>query len=85
MKLLEFDDYELTFQLEHRERIFTVQGTFLGDGRLIFEPVIGWDDLAQLVQQDIEGLYEEVDEAIYNAVPSIFDYVPELKEYDPDE
>lgn len=82
MKLLEMDPYELHFVLEHKGHRFKVQGSFTGDGRLIFEPDEGWNDLSVNCNQDTESLYEEIDEVIYNAAPEIFEQV-QLKEYDP--
>ena len=73
MKLLEYDDYDLRFVLEHKGHKFKVKGSFLGDGRLIFEPDNGWNDLSASTNQDTESLYEQIDETIYNAMPEVFD------------
>lgn len=46
MKLLESDPYELYFSLEHKGYKFAVKGSYTGDGRLIFDPELGWNDLS---------------------------------------
>lgn len=73
MKLLEINEDELKFLFEHKGHEFRVQGSFLEDGRLIFDPERGWNDLSASTNQDTESLYEEIDETIYNAMPEIFD------------
>lgn len=82
MKMIEMDPFELHFTLEHKNVRFNIRGGFLGDGRLVFEPDQGWDELCETVQQDCESLYEAVDETIYNAAPEVFEHV-KTKEYDP--
>ena len=44
MKIISMDPYELFFTLEHKGHTFKVQGSFTGDGRLIFDPDNGWND-----------------------------------------
>ncbi len=73
MTLLESTPDELHFVLEHKGFKFEVTGVYLGDGRLILDPVIGWNELAVSVNQDIESLYEDLDETIYNAMPELFE------------
>ena len=73
MQLLESTPDELRFALEHKGHKFDVVGVYLGDGRLILDPIIGWNELSQLVEQDIESLYETLDEVIYNAMPELYD------------
>lgn len=85
MKMIEMDPYELRFVLEHKGHKFKVKGSFAGDGRLIFEPDNGWNDLSASTNQDTESLYEEIDEVIYNAAPEIFEPKTQLREYDPHE
>jgi hypothetical protein len=85
MKIITMDLHELLFTLEHKGHKFKVQSSFTGDGRLIFDPDNGWDDLSVNCNQDIESLYEEIDEVIYNAAPEIFEQVKPIKEYDPHE
>lgn len=85
MKMIQMDLYDLVFALEHRGHKFTVKGSFLGDGRLIFDPENGWNDLSASTNQDTESLYEEIDEVIYNAAPEIFEPKTQLPEYDPHE
>ena len=41
MTLLESTPDELRFVLEHKGFQFEVKGVYLGDGRLILDPVIG--------------------------------------------
>ena len=83
MKLIEMEPHELLFVLEHKGHRFKVQGSFLGDGRLIFDPDEGWNDLSASCNQDTESLYEAIDEVIYNAAPEIFEQIKPTKEYDP--
>ena len=84
MKIISMDPHELFFTLEHRGHKFKVQGSFTGDGRLIFDPDEGWNDLSVNCNQDTESLYVEIDEVIYNAAPEIFEQV-KTREYDPHE
>jgi len=85
MKLLESDPYELYFTLEHKGHKFKIKGSFTGDGRLIFDPEHGWNDLTASTNQDTESLYEEIDETIYNAMPEIFEQITTMREHDPHE
>lgn len=73
MTLLESTPDDLRFVLEHKGHKFYVQGSFTGDGRLIFDPVEGWNDLSVNCNQDTESLYEQIDEIIYNAMPELYE------------
>jgi len=73
MTLLESTPDELRFALEHNGHKFDVEGAYLGDGRLVLDPAMGWNRLSALLQQDIESLYETLDEVIYNAMPELYD------------
>jgi hypothetical protein len=72
MQLIEYDEEELSFQLEHNSYKFTVRGKFTDDMRLIFEPEDDWNSLSMALAQDTESLYEDIDDIIYNVVPHLF-------------
>ena len=58
---------------EYKDQVFTINARWTGDGRLVLEPEVGWDQLTKLLNQDSESLYELIDDAIYNVTPEIFD------------
>ena len=62
------------FVLEHRNgHKFTVTGSYTKDGNYILEPASGWNDTCIDCQQDLESLYEDVDNLIYSAMPELYD------------
>ena len=62
------------YRLQHDNgHIFDVKASRSDDGRLVFDPLQGWNDLSVECQQDNESLLEDIDEAIYNATPEVFD------------
>jgi len=62
------------YRLQHDNgHVFDVKASRLDDGRLVFDPLQGWNDLSVECQQDNESLLEDIDEAIYNATPEVFD------------
>ncbi len=48
---------------------FTVFAGYDSDGRVIFTPENGWQQLEQQLQQPWETLLEAIDDCIYNADP----------------
>jgi hypothetical protein len=72
MKVLQaqFPDYIL----EHQGVEFTVKGKFTSDGRLYFDPYVGWNNLSALTNQDTESLNDAIDDCIYNATPDVYEY-----------
>jgi hypothetical protein len=61
------------YKLKHRNgHEFTVKASRLDDGRLVFDPLQGWNDLAVECQQDTESLLEDIDDVIYNATPEVY-------------
>lgn len=73
MTLIESTPDELHFMLEHKGFQFEVNGAYLGDGRLVLDPTMGWNELSVAVNQDPESLYEDIDETIYNAMPELYE------------
>jgi hypothetical protein len=65
------------FRLKHRNgHEFTLTGSYTGDGYYILEPKHGWNELCIECQQDLESLYEDVEELIYSAMPELFERKP---------
>lgn len=60
-------------ELEHRGVNFKVHIDWTDDGRIVFTPEWGWDELSVAVNQDSESLLEEIDDAIYNALPELWE------------
>ncbi len=61
------------YKLKHRNgHEFIVKASRLDDGRLVFDPLQGWNDLSVECQQDTESLLEDIDDVIYNATPDKF-------------
>lgn len=73
MTLIESTPDELRFVLEHKGVRFEIIGAYLGDGRLVLDPTMGWNELSVAVNQDPESLYEDIDETIYNAMPELYE------------
>lgn len=73
MTLLESTPDELHFVLQHGDVTFEMVGVYLGDGRLVLDPKMGWNDLSVELNQDPESLYEDIDEIIYNAHPELYE------------
>jgi hypothetical protein len=69
VKILHHDAVEL----EHRGVNFKVYINWTEDGRVTFTPEWGWNDLSVAVDQDSESLLEEIDDAIYNALPELWE------------
>ena len=42
------------------------------DGRVYFNPEIGWNELSLKTGRHIEWLSDEIDEAVYNAIPDLW-------------
>jgi hypothetical protein len=62
------------YRLRHRNgHEFTVKASRLDDGRLVFDPVQGWNDCCENCQQDAESLLEDIDDVIYNATPEAYE------------
>ena len=62
------------FDLEHRNgHRFTVVGNYNSEGVYHFTTHWGWDDTAEDCQQDVESLYEDVEDLIYSAMPELFE------------
>jgi hypothetical protein len=62
------------YKLQHRNgHEFTVKASRLDDGRLVFDPVQGWNDCCENCQQDAESLLEDIDDVIYNATPEAYE------------
>lgn len=62
------------FRLKHRNgHEFTVTGKYTSDGDYILEPEHGWGDLCVDCQQDVESLYEDIEDLIYSAMPELFE------------
>ena len=59
--------------LEHKGILIEVRASRLDSGRLVFDPIMGWDALGQTFNQDTESLLEDMDDAIYNATPEFFE------------
>jgi hypothetical protein len=72
MKLIEFNfPY---YRLQHRNgHEFEVKASRLDDGRLVLDPVEGWNDLSVHCQQDTESLLEDIDDVVFNATPDKFE------------
>jgi hypothetical protein len=61
-----------TFQ--HKSgKTFSVKGHFSPDGEYQFEPEYGWGNLCSEVHQDVESLYENIDNLIYSAMPELYE------------
>lgn len=60
-------------ELEHKGILFRVTIHRLEDGRMSFTPMKGWNSLMAKVNQDGESLMEELDDAIYNVLPELWD------------
>lgn len=72
MKILSIDLPD--FVLEHRNgHKFTVTGFYTKDGDYILEPASGWNDTCIDCQQDLESLYEDVENILYSAMPELFE------------
>jgi hypothetical protein len=72
MKILKIDLPE--FRLKHRNgHEFTVTGKYTGEGNYIFEPNNGWNDVSEDCQQDVESLYDDIEDLIYSAMPELFE------------
>lgn len=62
------------FRLKHRTgHEFTITGSYTKDGDYILEPEHGWNDLCIDCSQDIESLYEDIENLIYSAMPELFE------------
>jgi hypothetical protein len=62
------------YRLQHDNgHVFDVRASRLDDGRLVFDPLEGWNDCCVHCQQDAESLAEDIDEVIYNATPEKFE------------
>ena len=59
--------------LEHKNILIEVRASRLDSGRLVFDPIMGWDSLAQTLNQDPESLLEAIDDAVFNATPEFFE------------
>lgn len=72
MKILKIDLPE--FHLKHRNgHEFTVTGKYTGEGNYILEPNNGWNDVSEDCQQDVESLYDDIEDLIYSAMPELFE------------
>jgi hypothetical protein len=72
MRILEinYPHYKLQHSNGHE---FTVKASRLDDGRLVFDPLQGWNDCCENCQQDAESLLEDIDDVIYNATPEAYE------------
>jgi hypothetical protein len=72
IKILKIDIPE--FRLKHRNgHEFSVVGTYTPEGDYILEPQHGWGDLCVYCQQDVESLYDDIEDVIYSAMPELFE------------
>lgn len=61
-------------RLEHRNgHQFNIKSKYKGTGELILEPEHGWGELCVRCQQDVESLYEDIDNLIYSAMPELYE------------
>lgn len=65
---------------EHKGVTFNVKARFNGSGRLFLDVVSrgdslieNWDDLTEATYQDSESLYEQLDDAVYNVTPEVYE------------
>lgn len=72
IKILAIDLPE--FRLQHRNgHEFLVVGSYTPEGDYVLEPEYGWGDLCVDCAQDIESLYDDIEDVIYNAMPELFE------------
>jgi len=72
IKILAIDLPE--FRLQHRNgHEFLVVGSYTSEGDYVLEPEHGWGDLCVDCAQDIESLYDDIEDVIYNAMPELFE------------
>lgn len=72
IKILKMDlpDWVLQHRNGHK---FTVTGKYTPEGDYILEPEHGWGDLCIDCAQDVESLYEDIEDVIYSAMPELFE------------
>jgi hypothetical protein len=62
----------LRYTLETRGHEFEVMASYDRDGKLQFDPVYGWNELEANTNCCGEALLEDIDDAIYNATPELW-------------
>lgn len=65
---------------EHKGVTFNAKIRFRGDGSPFLDVVSygnflieNWDDLSEATNQDTESLYEQLDDAVYNVTPEVYE------------
>lgn len=71
MNLIKVEGKIYTFQ--DGNIFFCVEGRYEDGGKFVFDPVMGWDDLAATLNKPSEVLLEQIDELIFNATPEMYE------------
>lgn len=72
LKQIDINEHRYTFEDQGRE--FIVTGEYDHDGNYILDTPGGWFALCARLQRGFEGLYEDIDDQIYNARPEAYEH-----------